>query len=428
MAERLASFKVPQRVVFLDRMPLGGSGKVDRLVLAELAAAEESAAAAAGPASDLEARVAAVWAAELGLQSVGPGKNFFAIGGDSLSGVRMFLAVEKAFGKPLPDSSLVSITTVREMARLIEAGATGPPGPELEGMAGDNEGELTETEKRVIAVVMGLGGVPVARPGSAIKAINPGGSRRPLFWCCNSPGKDIVGLAPHLDPEQPFYAIFSGGRMFPRTAGMAAKIARFSAGEIVALQPEGPYFLGGDCHGGRVAAAIAKVLAERGHEVRKLCLLEYASPDLHEFDGELLLLFGKQSRLMAYREIGFGEADWSAPFRHPPQVAWVGGPHGRYFYSYYVSALMRTLDRFLQDRPQRPGRLAGLELGLIMAIHRVPLLFAAYIKAFRLAERVFHGKRAKLDRFTGEPIVSRRRQSGAGQVEGAGEPTVNAPG
>jgi acyl-CoA synthetase (AMP-forming)/AMP-acid ligase II/acyl carrier protein len=314
--ERLAAFKVPQRIVFLSRLPVGRTGKVDRLALAEMAAAWAPPVEPVPAASELEGRIAAVWAAQLGLAEVGPEDNFYSLGGDSLSAVRLFLAVEKALGSPLPDGAMVDITTVRKMVRLIgDAGMEVAP-----TAAGDTEGELSETEKRSIAVVMNWGGVPVAQPGSAIKVLNPDGRRQPVFWCNNAPGKELAGVAAHLSAEQPFYSLYSGVKLFARTDETVAKLARFSADKIIALQPEGPYYLGGNCHGGRLAVAVAQELARRGHVVNKLMLLEYASPELYGFKGELLLMFGRQSRLKAYRGIEYGKRGWATQFIRPPQV------------------------------------------------------------------------------------------------------------
>lgn len=249
-----------------------------------------------------------------------------------------------------------------------------------EPAAQETGGRLTETERRSIAAVMAMGSIPLARPGSAIKAINPGGSRPPLFWCFNSPARDMVGMAPRLDPEQPLYGLYSGGKLFARTDAFVARIARYHAEEIIALRPDGPYVIGGDCHGGRVAVEIARVLAASGRSVEKLCLLEYSNPGLHDFDGQLLLLFGKQSRLRAYRAIRWGAPGWREPFRRPPVVEGVSGSHGRYFRPYYVDSLMRQLDRFLQNRPHHTSSLAGIESNFIMAIQRIPMLFQAIQK------------------------------------------------
>ncbi|MFQ5566686.1 MAG: AMP-binding protein, partial [Paracoccaceae bacterium] len=283
-AERLAPFKVPQRVNLVGRIPRNAVGKIDRLALSEIAEVQSRARSQTGPGTELEERIARIWADELNLDAVGIDDNFFAIGGESLSGVRVFLAVEKAFGKALPVSALTGITTVREMARSIEAADTSP-----DHAADVSEDGLTETEKRSIAAVMAMGGIPVARPGSAFKAVNTGGSRPPLFWCFNSPAKEMGGLAPHLDPEQPLYGLYSGGWLLPKTDEVRSKMARFYAEEIVSLFPDGPYRLGGNCGGSKMALEIARILMDEGRKVEKICLLEHSSAILDDAAGQTFL-------------------------------------------------------------------------------------------------------------------------------------------
>ena len=261
----------------------------------------------------LEDRIAKLWATELNLSGVGPDDDFLAIGGDSLASVRVFLAVEKMLAKPLPESALVNITSVREMARRIAAG---------DGVSAEiPEDRLTETERRAIAAVMAMGSFAVARPGSAMKAVNTEGSRTPLFWCFNSPEKEMAGLAPHLDPQQPFYGLHSGGRLFAKTEASMSKIAGFYAGEIVSLFPDGPYALGGNCRGAKVAVKIARILEASGRKVEKLCFLEHAPTSLHDFDGQMLLMFGKLSDHRAYRAIRWRAPGWREQFRRAPVAA-----------------------------------------------------------------------------------------------------------
>jgi acyl-CoA synthetase (AMP-forming)/AMP-acid ligase II/acyl carrier protein len=401
VAECLAAFKVPQRVFFLDRIPRNAVGKIDRRALMEMAEAEGNPTGSTGPASALEEQIAKLWANELNLPAVGLDDNFFAIGGDSLSGVRLFLAVEKTFGKPLPERALVNITTVREMARLIEAddGALPVDREEI------TEGRLTETERRSLVAVMAMGRIPVACAGSAIKAVNTSGSRKPLFWCFNNPANEMGELVQRLDPEQPLFGLYSGGRLFPRTDAVVSKIAEFYAEEIISLQADGPYVLGGNCQGAKVTLEIARILTASGRSVEKLCLLEYSNTSLHSHDGQLLLMFGNQSRLRAYRPIRWGMPGWRAPFRGWPVVEWVSGTRGRSFRPYNVATLARKLDRFLQDRPQHSSPLTSIESGIIMAIHKIPGLFYMYMMAFRLRDRVIYGKKIKVNPFTGEPLA-----------------------
>lgn len=94
LAEVLPSYLVPATITVLDRFPLTGNGKVDRLALTERAAhttdptTDTSAAAQdAGRAGGdpVEHLVCAVAADVLGLDSVEPGDNVFRLGADSFT-------------------------------------------------------------------------------------------------------------------------------------------------------------------------------------------------------------------------------------------------------------------------------------------------------------------------------------------------------
>ncbi|MBC2836152.1 non-ribosomal peptide synthetase [Paragemmobacter straminiformis] len=129
----LAPFKVPRHLVLVDALPRNPIGKVLRTALT--AAFTEQAQAADHPpegqperASPLETAVATLWAEELDLPQVGLDDDFAQIGGDSLSSMRLILAVERLTGLRIPDDAVAQIDTVRQMsAFLVTLGATEKP-------------------------------------------------------------------------------------------------------------------------------------------------------------------------------------------------------------------------------------------------------------------------------------------------------------
>src|SRR5258706_3871215 len=100
VASRLAAHKVPQRVLVVDELPTGPTGKVQRVGLADrLGLTDELAPASAlDSASPLEAAVAGVWANVLGVDAVGVDARFVEIGGDSLTSVAVVGHVADVFG------------------------------------------------------------------------------------------------------------------------------------------------------------------------------------------------------------------------------------------------------------------------------------------------------------------------------------------
>jgi acyl-CoA synthetase (AMP-forming)/AMP-acid ligase II len=93
---RLADFKVPCRVIVVPEIPKGSTGKLQRLGLAEKLGlkapdheplvAREGFIAAREP---LEAGLAGIWGAVLGIERVGIHDDFFALGGDSVLAVQL---------------------------------------------------------------------------------------------------------------------------------------------------------------------------------------------------------------------------------------------------------------------------------------------------------------------------------------------------
>ncbi|MBM4263422.1 MAG: AMP-binding protein [Deltaproteobacteria bacterium] len=84
VAQRLAAYKIPSRIVTLDELPIGATGKLQRIGLAEKLANVFLEPAPSGPEGDIESQLASIYAEVLGVQRVNRAENFFALGGDSL--------------------------------------------------------------------------------------------------------------------------------------------------------------------------------------------------------------------------------------------------------------------------------------------------------------------------------------------------------
>ena len=120
VAERLAAHKVPQRIVVVDALPAGATGKVQRIGMAERLGLLAPAEVAAEDLTGTEATIAEIWAEVLELERVGRTQGFVELGGDSLTAVALVVRVEDAFGVTLPVTApLVEAPTVAAMATLL---------------------------------------------------------------------------------------------------------------------------------------------------------------------------------------------------------------------------------------------------------------------------------------------------------------------
>jgi thioesterase domain-containing protein len=112
-------------------------------------------------------------------------------------------------------------------------------------------------------------------PRSSLVVIQPGGSKPPFFCVPGSEGDaftNIGHLARRLGPDQPFYGFWNG---IHDPTQIEARAAGY-VDEIRAVQPRGPYLLGGVCSGGVVAFEVARQLQAQGQRVALLALVEPA--------------------------------------------------------------------------------------------------------------------------------------------------------
>ncbi|MEN6546647.1 MAG: phosphopantetheine-binding protein, partial [Armatimonadia bacterium] len=130
VAERLADFKVPRRIVFLDELPRSATGKLERIGLAErlgLGAVDRKQQAArteyVAPRTEAEAVLADIWAEVLGLELVGVNEDFLELGGDSLLAARVIARARVAFEQDLSVIEFFDRPTVAEQAALVQASA-----------------------------------------------------------------------------------------------------------------------------------------------------------------------------------------------------------------------------------------------------------------------------------------------------------------
>jgi acyl carrier protein len=121
--ETLTDYKVPSRILLLDAIPKGSTGKIQRLTLAEkLEKHLESEYIA--PSSEIEKKLASIIKKTLGCELVGLNHNFFALGGDSLRATQVVSLINETYQLELPLPSLFHHPTVKELANLVNEKCT----------------------------------------------------------------------------------------------------------------------------------------------------------------------------------------------------------------------------------------------------------------------------------------------------------------
>ena len=127
-ATRLAAFKVPRRVVIVDEIPTGPTGKLQRLDLAKklglIASDQAQGEMPAGyvvPRTPIEEVVAGLWAQVLEVERVGLHDDFSLVGGDSLLATQLISRIRDILHVEISFSSFFATPTVADMVESIEA-------------------------------------------------------------------------------------------------------------------------------------------------------------------------------------------------------------------------------------------------------------------------------------------------------------------
>ena len=125
---------------------------------------------------------------------------------------------------------------------------------------------------RLSTVVRGWRGTR-QHPDALIVGKNTAGGSRPLFWCFQGES-ELRALGERLAPERPLYGMRSPFAVLVRGRDDIGLVAQRYAREIRAIEPEGPYLIGGNCTGARLAFDVAWELMRSGGEVALLFLME----------------------------------------------------------------------------------------------------------------------------------------------------------
>ncbi|HHF0728508.1 TPA: pyoverdine non-ribosomal peptide synthetase PvdD, partial [Pseudomonas aeruginosa] len=240
LKRQLPDYMVPAHLMLLERMPLTVNGKLDRQALPQPDASLSQQAYRA-PGSELEQRIAAIWAEILGVERVGLDDNFFELGGHSLLLLMLKERIGDTCQATLSISQLMTHASVAEQAACIE-------------------GQARES------LLVPLNG---RREGSPLFMFHPSfGS----VHCYKT-------LAMALRDRHPVKgvvcrALLGAGREVPEWDDMVAEYAE----QLLQEHPEGVFNLAGWSLGGNLAMDVAARLEQRGRQVAFVGWIDAPAP------------------------------------------------------------------------------------------------------------------------------------------------------
>lgn len=115
---QLADFKVPSKLIIVDNIPKGPTGKLQRIGLEEKFTAQLKTDFVA-PRDEIEEVMVGIWKKVLKLDQVGIFDNFFYLGGDSLLAVKIVSRIRDAFSIDFPLGGIFREPTIAEQASTI---------------------------------------------------------------------------------------------------------------------------------------------------------------------------------------------------------------------------------------------------------------------------------------------------------------------
>lgn len=268
LRDRLPAYLVPQAIVVIDEVPLTANGKVDRGALPAPEQASIGPRRDVAPRDDVERRLVAIWEEFFVDRPLTVDLDFFAIGGNSLTAVRLMSQIKRGWGRTLPLSTMLERPTIELLAPLLCDDETDPH-------------------------------------REALVRIRPGAGGPPLIFV-HPIGGDVLcyeGLAVALGGDIPFLGLQTpDADAAPSIEALASQYV----GAVLEAKPEGPYRLGGWSMGGVVALEMARQLAALGQTVQLVALIDLLEPPRSErqatiSDAELLSWFARDLGALAGR-------------------------------------------------------------------------------------------------------------------------------
>ena len=314
MVENLPHYMVPSTFFELGKLPLSPNGKIDFTLLPSPKDIQITGSAVANHVSrsPTEEKLLNLVRHLLKDDAVKAADNFFLAGGHSLLGMQLILILQETFGVNLTLQELFEAPSVEELAVFVERVLTqarleaiwkGVLGLQQIGYEDDffscgGSPKSASTLCQRIAVEFSCemsipeihsnptirrqasllaGDMKHRRPlPPGVLALRPFGSHCKIFWIHYL----SANLARVIGDDQPFFSVALSADDVahlgnsPSVSSIASRLLE----KIKAVQPAGPYILGGLCLGGVLAYELASQLRAAGEDVSLLVLVDPPSP------------------------------------------------------------------------------------------------------------------------------------------------------
>jgi amino acid adenylation domain-containing protein len=242
----LPTFMVPSRLISLKALPLNSHGKVDVKALPE--PFQPGAKLESGAGYSDEQVLLNLWARVFGQEKIGLQDDFFELGGNSLTAVRLLASIDQLFGTKMPLSLFDKYRTVQDMAGFIQS-------------ARSNQ-SASPAQIPPYAVKKVLDAREDLSWTHGVVPFQTEGSKTPIFI---SPASLYMNsLAFGFAPDRPVYGLTpveKGQVLYHRSVQDEARDYYHS---LIEFFPQGPYLLLGHSGFGFFTLELARLLRQNG--------------------------------------------------------------------------------------------------------------------------------------------------------------------
>lgn len=325
LSSRLAAYKIPQQIVFLNELPRTAGGKLQRHRLPQFLVTDTHSERSDETISDpLMQTLLAQWRQALGKTDIHPQDDFFELGGDSLIAANLMANLAEVLDQPLPLTSLFEFPTLTALHSYLQRALLQDVLDEDSVSATEQQDEL---DGRIRPLLSAWPGKPPFRL-SLLMANHTMGLNPPLFWGCQD-GGELAALCQALGPEQPVYGFRSMLDVQGRSQQANHELALRYVDDVLRLVPEGPILIGGFCEAGKIAFEMARILEQRKRTPALLILMEQFIPQ--HYGGRTALIFCEDSKYSPWRHSHWPEYGWRKFYRGPLISVRCGNRHRQFF-------------------------------------------------------------------------------------------------
>ncbi len=119
LSEHLPDYMIPTHYVEMESFPVTSNGKLDRSALPEPQSNIDGNSEITLPENEVEAQLLELWETEFNLSQISTTDDFFHIGGNSISAVRLIGSIQKSFGIAVPLRAMFEHRSVKAMATML---------------------------------------------------------------------------------------------------------------------------------------------------------------------------------------------------------------------------------------------------------------------------------------------------------------------